>query len=334
MKKVWENAFLYVLLLAVVSCSPAAVTPPPVVPVDPFAGAGKEWAYVTNSGFYKTGFFSSDVFKGKIYMIGGFSAGYLGEVWHTADGSNWVMDTANYIPGTGIHYHQMVAFNNSLWLMGGVVTGGVVQSSVYSSGNGTNWSEANASAPWGARFLHGCVVFKNKIWLIGGFENFSGKLTNDVWFTSDGTNWSCANPNPPFPGRMNFGLIVKDSKLWLIGGRTNASDYMPTYSDVWCTSDGTNWTEVSSTAPFGNRQAFGCVSAGGNLWVIGGFYSAYSSTNDVWYSPDGVNWTCAATNAPFLARSNFEPEVFDNKIWVFAGYTDGGYCTNDVWTTP
>ena len=77
--------------------------------------------------------------------------------------------------------------------------------------------------------------------------------------------------------------------MWVIGG-VSENGYL---SDVWSSSDGVNWTQVTATAQFGSRSGHTSVVFNNKMWVIGG--AKYTDLNhDAWYSEDGVDWVLAA----------------------------------------
>jgi N-acetylneuraminic acid mutarotase len=57
--------------------------------------------------------------------------------------------------------------------------------------------------------------------------------------------------------------------------------------DVWSSSDGTNWTQVASAAPWSSRTGHAVVVLDGQMWVLGGSdFSSYFK--DVWSSQNGT----------------------------------------------
>jgi hypothetical protein len=92
---------------------------------------------------------------------------------------------------------------------------------------------------------------------------------------------------------------VADDKIWLAGGMTGPSDE-DMVNDVWCTSDGANWTQVTAGAPFEGRSDFTLTLFDNKLWVIGGIAiggidaRVYAGRRDVWYSPLGAGDVNAA----------------------------------------
>ena len=71
-------------------------------------------------------------------MIGGFDGGYKNDVWSSSDGVTWTQESASAAFPVRAD-HQVVAFNNKLWLIGGY--DGSRKNDVWSSSDGVNWYE-------------------------------------------------------------------------------------------------------------------------------------------------------------------------------------------------
>jgi hypothetical protein len=234
-----------------------------------------------------------------------------------------------------------VTLNGKMWLLGGWT--GPRYNDVWSSTDGATWTQVRANSPtdpkmWEPRHTAGYAVFKNKMWVIGGDPN-SGHYQPDVWSSSDGVNWVEATSNAPWGQRCLTYTTVHDRKIWVMGGQT-VPQFVPGvpevfYNDVWSSSDGATWTQVTANAPWLPRGAIqGSVEFNGRMWLLGG--GTYQTLtrgrayyNDVWSSADGVNWTQATAHAPWAGREYQSVGVFDNKMWIMAGYAAGN--RNDVW---
>jgi T5SS/PEP-CTERM-associated repeat protein len=94
---------------------------------------------------------------------------------------------------------------------------------------------------------------------------------------------------------------------------------------------GSNWTQVTASAPWSARYWPGAVVFNGRMWVLGG-NTGSSYTNDVWSSSDGTNWTQATPAAPWSPRYGLRAVVFNGQMWVLGGNTGSSY-TNDVWSS-
>jgi len=116
---------------------------------------------------------------------------------------------------------------------------------------------------------------------------------------------------------------VFNGKMWVATGVLNGYR-----NDVWSSTDGVNWIEETSAAPFVGRSGSMLQVYGGKLYLIGGVNGTW--LNDVWCTSDGVNWTESSLGAVFTPRCLESTAEFKNKLWVIGG-TAGGGCKADVW---
>jgi hypothetical protein len=123
--------------------------------------------------------------------------------------------------------------------------------------------------------------------------------------------------------------VVFDSKMWLLGGSVTNSVYT---NDVWCSTNGADWTRVKDSAPWSPRCPEAVVFDN-KIWVVGGWrdYTG-GGLNDVWCSTDGTSWVCADSSAGWTTRGGHGVTVFNGKMWVIGGYDS--HPRNDVyWST-
>ena len=131
--------------------------------------------------------------------------------------------------------------------------------------------------------------------MLGGTENYyfgdEKSLKNDVWSSADGKEWKQETAAAPWSPRAYHQAVVHDGKIWVMGG----GNYVPKYhalNDVWCSSDGVNWEQVTENAPWNPRLWFSSVVYRDRMWVLGGWSNNPSKNwGDVWYSRDGKEWT-------------------------------------------
>ena len=114
-----------------------------------------------------------------------------------------------------------------MWVLGGRDNSNYV----WSSSDGTNWANMNASNHWSARELLTSVVFDDKIWFLGGG---GGGGDNQVWNSSDGISWVNTSAKNHWSSRNKFVSLVFDNKIWVLGG--NSSDDSKA-NDVWYYTD-------------------------------------------------------------------------------------------------
>lgn len=289
------------------------------------AEIGVNWTEATASANWTARYsYRAIVFDGKMWVMGGNNGDpsytNYNDVWYSTDGSNWTEATSNasWIPRQAF---GLIAFDNKMWVMGGVDDLGNALNDVWYSTDGSNWTEATTSANWTTRARHEALTYDNKMWVMGGLDNFSTPL-NDVWYSADGINWVNATNSASWNARSHFHALVFDNKMWIISGFNYGND-------IWYSTDGENWTQTNNSISF-SRGGHASVVINNKMWVMGGYDGNYK--NDVWYSDDGIIWTQATTSADWSVRSYFRALNYDNKTWVLGGSPDGGTTAlNDVW---
>ncbi|KAK3584149.1 hypothetical protein CHS0354_035229 [Potamilus streckersoni] len=283
----------------------------------------------TSSGFSARDGHTAAVFKDgtrdALWVIGGGLEN--GDVWKSTDGITWTQATSA-AGFSGRAHHAGAVFDGALWVIGGY-DGYNRLNDVWKSTDGITWTQVNAGSRFSARYRHTATVFKDgtrdALWVIGGW---------------DGSNWTEVTDNAGFAARDGHTAAVFDdgsgNALWVIGG----DDFSSAFNDVWKSTDGKNWTEVTDNAGFSKRYAHtATVFNDGTrdaLWVIGGYGGSDSlnpkSLSDVWKSADGKNWT-EVTGAGFTARYYHTATVFDGALWVAGGWDSSKYL-NEVWKYP
>lgn len=268
------------------------------------------------------------VFKDSLFLLGGWTdvdnVNYPektnSEVWVSADGANWTLKTVAQWERR--HTFGNLVFNNKMWVVGGDQLQGHFQKDVWNSTDGVNWTQVANNVPWGDRMTHITCVFNNKMWVMGGqkilgWGNTIDTVYNDVWSSSDGINWNLVTQAAPWQPRGQIGgSCVFNNKMWIIGGGTYNGNRIY-YNDVWNTSDGVNWTQVSANTPWDKREYHEVIVYNNAMWVLGGF-DATDNKRDVWYSTDGVNWT-ELVNTPWPVRHASSVFNYKQSLWIVAG---------------
>jgi hypothetical protein len=247
---------------------------------------------------------------------------------------------------------------------------------VWSSEDGEIWELVTSEAPWHGRRGHTVNVFDDgngeAMYLMGGFEvdEETGyrQYTNDVWKSQNGADWVQLKErfypkldsldefnqrvSPPldslddwFP-RMNHVALTATHNdtnfLYIIGGSTQLENYnsryaMEYFSDVWRSTNGSDWTRVWNN-DYGMRASHsGTVDpATGKIFIQGGmhgpiFDAEYNASRPnenwtwMWTSLDGKNWVAENDTANFdqayLSRTEHTMEFFNNTLWTFSGST-------------
>ncbi|MCX6745212.1 MAG: hypothetical protein NTX82_06860 [Candidatus Parcubacteria bacterium] len=161
----------------------------------------------------------------------------LNDVLSSADGATWNLETSVGSWSTRFG-HNALGYNGNLYVMGGfhTVTGEIVGSSVndvWSSPDGSTWTQATSSAAWNPRYTFALVDFQDKMWVYGGnnglYANIPGSRmdSNNVYWSIDGATWNTATSWAEWDGRDFFSYTVFQDRMWLMGGDSmGSSDYV------------------------------------------------------------------------------------------------------------
>lgn len=196
-------------------------------------------------------------------------------------------------------------------------------------------------------------------------------IHGDVWVSHDlGVNWvellEDAEAAGLWRNRAYFEAVTQGNHMYILGGQNfvtqpappffcdawppqlgpcpefiTASDF---FNDVWRSTDGVNWQEMTSDAPWEARAGLSAASFKGRLWVMAGSQNDDASIggldrkffNDVWYSKDGSQWHAATMDAPWEARAGGVVLVKGGWLYLLGGekgFTDPADYFNDVWRT-
>jgi hypothetical protein len=238
---------------------------------------------------------------------------------------------------------------------------------------------------WAKRAGLQAVELGNRFYVLGGrtpnptqFNPFGSILWDDVWESNDlGESWTRiaagpvanpGNPNPIWAARGYFQAVTKDDAMFVLGGqdfsvRPNPPENCPPqplpcppfipdstfFNDVWSSTDGTNWEQLTANAPWKERAGLSAIVFDGSIFVIGGGNGddvAIGGTgrelfNDVWRSSNGINWELVTDNAPWPARAGAAVVEKNGYLYILGG-EDGFLCNsesgslqcpyfNDVW---
>ena len=193
---------------------------------------------------------------------------------------------------------------------------------------------SHGEADWSPRLAAGAVVFKDKMWILGGTEDYyfgdEKSLKSDVWSSSDGKAWRLATDKAPWSPRAYHAAVVHDGKMWVLGG----GNYVPQYqakNDVWCSSDGAEWTQVTDAAPWHPRLWFSAAVYRNRMWVLGGWSNDPARNwGDVWTSDDGKSWKQLKSDVIWKERHEHSTYVLGEKLFVAGGHATP--LANDVWS--
>ena len=225
--------------------------------------------------------------------------------------------------------------NNTIYTVGGFAYNDSIgdyeiSATVLISTNGTVYSGGFATSGLTDGIIDSALVaFNNKLYLLGG-ETKSGS-GNTIWTSTDGLNWT-KGTTPTWGARAGHAATVYNNKIYIAGGAYN--DGNSERRDVWSLSDGTTWTQNTSSAAWTGRNDFTLSATSYGIFLVAGNDGTFC--NDVWFSHDGTNWICVTEAAAFSGRAAHQACIKDGYIYIFGGATDWddvSYDKDDVWRT-
>lgn len=184
------------------------------------------------------------VFNDELWLLGGVQKYYFGtqedlrnDVWRSADGATWecVTEQAPWAPRA---YHQVVAHDGKLWVMGGgnYLPTYEARNDVWCSSDGKNWECVCESAPWSPRLWFSATVYRGRMWVLGGWSNNPSQNWGDVWHSVDGRTWEKLETKTMWKERHEHSVWVFQDALW-VGGGMNP----PLCNNVWRLHLPENW---------------------------------------------------------------------------------------------
>jgi len=145
---------------------------------------GIQWTQETAAaGFPGRDWHTLTAFGGRLWVTGGIhrdaacEPSYLDDVWSSADGRAWTLESAGRFPARA--GHTAAAWEGKLWILGGThAWPQATQADVRYSEDGRTWCLAAGTAEFSKRYGHGTVVLGGRLWVLGGFD---GQYRGDVW---------------------------------------------------------------------------------------------------------------------------------------------------------
>ena len=193
-------------------------------------------------------------------------------------------------------------------------------------------------AAWQARACQGECVYRDQLWILGGWLKANEAPQRDVWSSADGREWKLVTKSAPWVhSDLPMAIAFKD-RMWMMGGwHDGPAPGRSASHQVWSSTDGADWRQVTTAAAWSPRIAAGLVEFRGLMWLLGGIEGYYAGDdtklkNDVWSSADGKEWKLETAHAGWSPRAYHQAVVLDGKIYVFGGGISK-QAKNDVWSS-
>ena len=209
------------------------------------------------------------------------------KVWKSCDnGESWVsLGDAPWTTRAGIAF---TSFQGKIVIAGGcygssIGKGRKFLNDVWSSADGTNWTELTPKAAWSVRSGARLVTFGEKLLIIAGEIGFTPDTQlGDIWMSDTGKEWSLLTASPGFSKRSGHGVVVAGHTLLVLAGWHDNK----CLHDLWSSSDGVSWTMRSNStwqckADSCGKFDFWPIVRGNTLLTIGGS-NAYSTFGKLW----------------------------------------------------
>lgn len=263
---------------------------------------------------------------------------------------------------------QIVEIDSELYLMGGrtprpprtppIPGDSDVWADVWQSSDlGETWEEIlseEIEGHWPARAYFQAVTMGDEMFVVGG-QDFTvienpdcppfpsdcppfislSNFFNDVWSSQNGVEWTQLTDDAGWTGRAGLSAVVYKDEIYVMGGSFNDDPAViggpPVrvfFNDVWKSSDGINWEEVTSAAPWAPRAGGEAVVFDDYIYLLGGedgFICLPGGRcppyyNDVWRTQDGENWELVVEEAEWPPRPGHRVSVLAGKMVLFGGF--------------
>ena len=294
-------------------------------------------------GALATAVATAEVGDSQIFVLGGGDSSDnhrpSSDVWLSPDGKTWQQaDSADW---PGRRFHQAIAHQGRLYVLGGITDDYHHLSDVWSSADGRNWVLETAESGWTERRLHQAVSHQDKIYVLGGRDDEDNNL-DDVWSSVDGKSWMLVTMDVAWHGRHSHQAVSYNGRIYVLGGYTSGLR-----RDVWSSADGKNWvlelSEATLPINWSNRQHYQVLSHQGNLYLLAGAgvnRKPYGSPikNDVWSSSNGKNWG-KRVSPGWIRRWGHQAVSYQGRVYLLGGQRDTGSSgssnaiLNDVWSS-
>ena len=237
-------------------------------------------------------------------------------------------------PGWGGRTNSILySFNGQMFMMGGAAKD-AVYTDIWSTSDGTHWTQRANTVPMGDVLLKITdfskqyiyytrpVEYANRVWMLAGEADIVdgvSYVTPYLWMSSDGVNWGVVDSDPPDVGD----LVYAGNKLWLSGADGIWSYQLNGVPTIIPTNDLT----PAATRTFTPTATFSPTISS---TATSSFTSTFTPTITSTDTPLDSDWKQTNSNPGFDPRENAQAVAAGGQMILVGGL---GSLNNDVWVS-
>ncbi len=278
-------------------------------------------------------------FRNRLWLIGGLKANRMsnqpsevGEVWSSADGAVWELESAAP-PWNGRVGYERFEFADKLWIVGGYDANWRRHEDAWTSSDGREWVQ-HSRERWPKSETYDIFSAGDWIWFV---DHSRGDLSV-VWRTRNGEEWEEFAPSLDIPKDVAYAGIEFDGRLWMLAGpqfRDQRTDERG--PQLWSVSDAGDWRHYRFSDFWKGSFETETLAHDERLWIFApesGEENRFAS--QVWVSSDGAGWDLVTDTPEWQERSRMGLVSHAGRMWLLGGNGDnrgGDEYKSDVWVS-
>lgn len=150
-----------------------------------YSSDGVDWTQVQGENLPPRWAFGFQSWKGKMWVIGGFTGttpAYSQTMYYSSDGVTWT--NAGDADWSARGAFGSAIYANKLWVFGGNTDSGYA-SDTWQTHDGVTWVRESEDNSWAARVNNNVGVVMDRLWFMGGYSSEAPNYRNDVYKSKD-----------------------------------------------------------------------------------------------------------------------------------------------------
>ena len=291
------------------------------------------WSTITPTGTITARRGASAVYyNNAIYVIGGYSGAYLGDVQKFDVTTNTWSSVTTTGTFTGRVWFTATLYNDVIYVIAGQTGSGVRDNAAYKFTIATStWTTLNPTGTLVARSDNTATLYNDNIYIIGGYGDDVTYQRNDVVkYSITYNSWTTITTNGiTLPDLEAHTATLYKDEIYVIGGKVEGGALSSSVHKLTIATS--TWTTVAYAGTFTGRWGHSAYRYKDIIYVIAGKNSAGAYLNDInMYDIATSTWTTITATGTLIGRWFGASAYYNNVIYVIAG--DGGSYLNDVVT--